>query len=299
MQNFTNVESLQNATVYGSDGDKIGSVGQVYLDDQTNQPTFVTVHTGLFGMKETFIPVSQATSTDEGLQVPFDKAFVKGAPNIDADGALTPEEERRIYDYYSMDYQGTARGTGRGAAGDTDATEAGRGTGYDTGRDQDVDAGLAASSGTAASGVSGLGVQRGRADDTAADLDRDTAGRDVGTERAAADLDRDTAGQDVDTDQGTSGRHVDTDRDTADLDRDTGDRDVDTAGREVGTTDLQRDTGGQEAGTDRDDQSGDARDEQPDVGTGTHGTSRLRLRKHTYVDIESVEGEEGTSGGRR
>ena len=115
MQDFTNVEKLQNATVHGTDGDKIGSVGQVYLDDQTNQPTFVTVRTGLFGMKETFIPVSQATQSQDGLQVPFDKAFVKDAPNIDADGSLTPEEERRIYEYYSLDYPAGGRhGNGAG-----------------------------------------------------------------------------------------------------------------------------------------------------------------------------------------
>ncbi|XKH52248.1 PRC and DUF2382 domain-containing protein [Citricoccus nitrophenolicus] len=157
MQDFTSVDQLQNATVFGNDGDKIGTIGQVYLDDQNNQPTFVTVKTGLFGMKETFIPVSEATRNQDGLQVPFDKAFVKDAPNIDADGSLSPEEEQRLYEYYSMDYQGT------GGAGDR--PDAAPGT--------DRDAGLAAASGTAATGVGGLGTQRGGADRTAADLDRD------------------------------------------------------------------------------------------------------------------------------
>lgn len=150
MQDFTSIDQLQDATVFGNDGDKIGTIGQVYLDDQNNQPTFVTVKTGLFGMKETFIPVSEATRNQDGLQVPFDKAFVKDAPNIDADGSLSPEEERRLYEYYSMDYP---QGTG------------------DSGTDWD--AGVAAASGTAATGVGGLGTQRGDADRTAADLDRD------------------------------------------------------------------------------------------------------------------------------
>ncbi|HEY4614728.1 MAG TPA: PRC and DUF2382 domain-containing protein [Citricoccus sp.] len=166
MQDFTSVEKLQNATVYGSDGDKIGTVGQVYLDDQTNQPTFVTVRTGLFGMKETFIPVSQASAAQDGLQVPFDKGFVKDAPTIDADGSLSPEEERRIYEYYSMDYP-----TGGRQSGDAvdPARDAGTGVRQDTG----TDAGVAAASGTAAGGVAGLGTQRGAADGTASDLDRD------------------------------------------------------------------------------------------------------------------------------
>ena len=54
MQDFTSVEKLQNATVYGSDGDKIGSVGQVYLDNDTHQPSWVTVNIGLFGTNESF-----------------------------------------------------------------------------------------------------------------------------------------------------------------------------------------------------------------------------------------------------
>jgi uncharacterized protein (TIGR02271 family) len=174
MQDFTSVEKLQNATVYGTDGDKIGSVGQVYLDDQTNQPTFVTVRTGLFGMKETFVPVSQATASGDGLQVPFDKAFVKDAPNIDADGSLTPEEERRIYEYYSLDYPAGGRHA-------DDAFDSTRDTGTGVRRDTGPDVGRTAASGTAAGGVGGLGVQRGAGHDSAADLDRDvnTRGADL------------------------------------------------------------------------------------------------------------------------
>jgi uncharacterized protein (TIGR02271 family) len=124
MSDFTSVEKLQNATVYGNDGDKIGTVGQVYLDDQTNQPTFVTVKTGLFGTKETFVPISEATQSADGLQVPFGKAFVKDAPNVDADGSITPEEERRIYEYYSLDYQGTAAGADPGVTSTTGTGDA-------------------------------------------------------------------------------------------------------------------------------------------------------------------------------
>ncbi|MCB4209196.1 PRC and DUF2382 domain-containing protein [Arthrobacter sp. UM1] len=97
-----NLDSIRNATVFGSNGEKIGKVGEVYLDDSTEQPTFATVNTGLFGMKETFVPLDKAQQTADGLTVPFDKEFVKDAPNIDADGNLTPEEEQRIYEYYQM-----------------------------------------------------------------------------------------------------------------------------------------------------------------------------------------------------
>src|SRR3954467_12540755 len=80
------VRQVIGATAYGEDGDKIGKVGQVFLDDQTGKPEFVTVNTGLFGTKETFIPVQAATFNGDRLVLPFSKDKVKDAPNVDADG---------------------------------------------------------------------------------------------------------------------------------------------------------------------------------------------------------------------
>ncbi|MDX6319973.1 MAG: hypothetical protein QOD35_3373, partial [Nocardioidaceae bacterium] len=40
------IDQVAGSDAYGSDGSKIGSVGQVYLDDQTGQPAWVTVNTG-------------------------------------------------------------------------------------------------------------------------------------------------------------------------------------------------------------------------------------------------------------
>src|SRR5215204_5927938 len=55
------IETVAGATAYDSNGDKIGKVGQLFLDDRTGQPEFVTVNTGLFGTSESFVPVQQAT----------------------------------------------------------------------------------------------------------------------------------------------------------------------------------------------------------------------------------------------
>ena len=54
------VPSLMGSTVRDSAGDKIGKVGQVYLDDTTGQPEWVTVRTGLFGTRESFVPLAAA-----------------------------------------------------------------------------------------------------------------------------------------------------------------------------------------------------------------------------------------------
>jgi uncharacterized protein (TIGR02271 family) len=99
--------SVAGRDVYGPDGDKIGSVAQVYLDDQSGQPEWLTVHTGLFGMNESFVPLRDATVTEGRVEVPYDKSTVKDAPNVTADGHLEPEEERRLYEHYSLDWDTT------------------------------------------------------------------------------------------------------------------------------------------------------------------------------------------------
>src|SRR3712207_898463 len=93
--------------VYDSDGDKIGSASEVYLDDETGQPEWVTVKTGLFGTKESFVPIRDADLTDNGLRVPVSKEQVKGAPKVDTDGHLSPEEEQELYRYYGLGASGT------------------------------------------------------------------------------------------------------------------------------------------------------------------------------------------------
>ena len=95
------IQSVIGQDVYGSDGEKIGTVGQAYLDDESGRPEWVTVRTGLFGTKETFVPVTGADTTGQGLTVPFTKEQVKDAPNVDAEqGHLSPQEEERLYSHY-------------------------------------------------------------------------------------------------------------------------------------------------------------------------------------------------------
>jgi sporulation protein YlmC with PRC-barrel domain len=83
-----------------SSGEKIGKVGQVYLDDETGEPSWVTVKTGLFGTQESFVPLSSADLLGEDIVVPYDKETIKGAPRMETDASLSPQEEKRLYSYY-------------------------------------------------------------------------------------------------------------------------------------------------------------------------------------------------------
>ncbi|GAA1499245.1 PRC-barrel domain-containing protein [Paeniglutamicibacter kerguelensis] len=87
--------------VFGSDGEKIGTLGHIYLDDGTGIPDFITVHTGFLGASENFVPLNGAEISDGQLYVKFPKSVVKDAPNIDPAGDLGAEDEDRLYYYYS------------------------------------------------------------------------------------------------------------------------------------------------------------------------------------------------------
>ncbi|PZO69044.1 MAG: photosystem reaction center protein H [Kocuria palustris] len=102
MANNMSIEDLQRSTVIDQDGDKVGKVGQVYLDDANGQPNWVTVNTGLFGGSETFIPLDEATQDGDDLRVPYTKAFIKDAPNLDADSHVDESQEDELYRYYGL-----------------------------------------------------------------------------------------------------------------------------------------------------------------------------------------------------
>jgi len=94
-------------------GDKIGNVGQVYLDDESGQPSWVTVKTGLFGTQESFVPLSSADLVGQDVVVPYDKETIKGAPRLEADATLSPQEEKQLYSYYFSASPIGAADTGR------------------------------------------------------------------------------------------------------------------------------------------------------------------------------------------
>ncbi len=122
--------------VFTESGEKVGDVGQVYLDDSSGTPTWVTVKTGLFGTAESFVPLEGARVEGENVVVAFDKETIKDAPRVEADGSITPDQEHELFRHYGL------RSPGAGDDRHDDRHEV-RDTGRDTvGRDIDRDAEL-------------------------------------------------------------------------------------------------------------------------------------------------------------
>ncbi|UQU61476.1 PRC and DUF2382 domain-containing protein [Couchioplanes caeruleus] len=143
------IPRLYGMDVYETDGSKIGSTAEIYLDEQTGEPEWLAVKTGLFGTKQSFVPLQRAEVGDDRITVPFAKDQVKDAPRIDPDGRLTPQEEDELYRHYGLSSTGgtldsssgrESRTEGRDSWTDrgenrTETSETATGTGrYDTDR---------------------------------------------------------------------------------------------------------------------------------------------------------------------
>jgi uncharacterized protein (TIGR02271 family) len=104
MPDIDTVRSWQGATLVDADGDKVGTVESIYVDDQTGEPEWALVNTGLFGTKSSFVPLAQASGSGDQVQVPYEKQLVKDAPRVDTDQHLSEAEEQELWRHYGLDY---------------------------------------------------------------------------------------------------------------------------------------------------------------------------------------------------
>ena len=152
-----NIKDLFNATAYDKAGEKLGSVKEVFVDEQSGQPTFVEVNHGLFGMSSSLVPLRGHDFTGEELKLAFSKDRIENAPDFDSDKPLTPEVQADIFKHYNLENA-------------QDVT---------TYRDERDERAGAAGAGVAGAGVAGAGAGAHAKDETAAtdriDTDRATA----------------------------------------------------------------------------------------------------------------------------
>jgi uncharacterized protein (TIGR02271 family) len=126
-------QSWQGRTMVDPAGDKLGTIDAIYLDDETGQPEWATVTSGLFTAKIAFVPLAQAQDTGDSVQVPYDKQQVKNAPTMQADGQLSQDEEAELYRHYGLDYSEHRSDSGLPAGTADDRTDVDRDTvGRDT-----------------------------------------------------------------------------------------------------------------------------------------------------------------------
>ena len=104
MQTAHDLHNWPGETLYDREGSKIGEIVEIYADRGTGEPAWLAVKTGLFGSNISFVPLHEAARSEDGIRVPYDKSHVKDSPNVPADAEVSPEEERRLWEHYSMEF---------------------------------------------------------------------------------------------------------------------------------------------------------------------------------------------------
>ena len=97
-----NLKDLFAATAYDKDGDKLGAVKEIFVDDETGQPAFAEVGHGLFGMSSSLVLMRGHRFSGEDLQLAFSKDRIKDAPDVGTDEHLTREDQQRVWDHYQL-----------------------------------------------------------------------------------------------------------------------------------------------------------------------------------------------------
>ncbi|MEI5103936.1 PRC-barrel domain-containing protein [Streptomyces sp. PmtG] len=103
MQTDIDPRDLIGRKAFDRDGNKIGTVDEIYLDDATGAPEWAAIRTGLFS-RDAFVPLEPSELVKDGtLRVPFERALIKDAPDFGVGRHLSPEQELQLYRHYGLD----------------------------------------------------------------------------------------------------------------------------------------------------------------------------------------------------
>jgi uncharacterized protein (TIGR02271 family) len=116
-----NAHDWQGRTLTDRNGDKIGTIDSLYVDQQTEKPEWALVITGLFGSKASFVPLAGASARGDDVVADVEVHQVKDSPKMSPGDDLSEQEEAELFRHYGIEYttEGsvTATDDARGAVG--------------------------------------------------------------------------------------------------------------------------------------------------------------------------------------
>jgi uncharacterized protein YrrD len=71
------VQQFIGRTTLDSEGSKVGRISQVYMDEQTGMPLWVTVATGMFGTRQSFAPLYGAQVSGDEVTLAVSKEQIE------------------------------------------------------------------------------------------------------------------------------------------------------------------------------------------------------------------------------
>ncbi len=100
---FDDFSAWTGRDVLAPDGERLGAVELIFLDEATDVPEWVLVRLG-DDDHPAFVPLAGATVEERSIRVEQDRERVAAAPRLDVDKTLTIAEVRQLYDHYGLAY---------------------------------------------------------------------------------------------------------------------------------------------------------------------------------------------------
>lgn len=100
---FRGVETFEGYEVHDRDGEKIGKVDDLFVDE-SNEPEYIGVKMGFLGMSSTLIPmeISRVDESGQVITVDTEKETAKNGPSFDDDQEISRDFERQVLEHYGL-----------------------------------------------------------------------------------------------------------------------------------------------------------------------------------------------------
>ncbi len=106
-----NADDYRDATVYDSQGDKVGKVEDLFIDEETGRPEWVQIDTGVLA-PHALVPAEKLSRSEDGWVAPYTTDHITSAPRVDAKAdTISQTDERKLYEHYDVQYGSEGSGT--------------------------------------------------------------------------------------------------------------------------------------------------------------------------------------------
>jgi hypothetical protein len=102
-RDFEDFSAWTGRDVLAPDGDRLGAVEMIFLDEATDRPEWVLVRLD-DADTASFVPLAGANVEDDAIRVEQDRERIASAPRLEVEDTLTVTECRRLYDHYGLAY---------------------------------------------------------------------------------------------------------------------------------------------------------------------------------------------------
>jgi hypothetical protein len=92
----------EGQTVLDRDGDKIGTIEEIYLVEDTGEPEWALVKLGRLKTRTTLVPLTKARPVEKGVALEVDKEVVSEAPEIKPDADPSEQQVNALYRHYGL-----------------------------------------------------------------------------------------------------------------------------------------------------------------------------------------------------